>query len=204
MQSILKSLQICILAMVLVACRPGSGPDVTRGVGMTTTQLDPPAILGTLEPGSVSPTPSRMDQPSPTRLPSATIDQITPPFNPTRLPEPHVVHVLDWELLSANSSRLCAGCEGDVVMVVAPRKLGIAVVRVYSNGNLGDAAAVESDLAFSMGVDCRVDTSGGFCGLIFGQVKGGVLTLRAQHVAGGAHQLTYLITFQNWADYTLP
>jgi hypothetical protein len=192
---------VLVLFLVLTACRPDAEPEKGPGYEPTIPMPEPSPVGGSPEPRAAQVTPAPIEQAQTEKPIPATLTLGSPPVNPTRLPEPHLVHVLEWELVSANSNSLCAGCEGDQIVVPAPPGLGIAVIRIYSSGAAGDEAAVDTDLAFSTSVNCRAKSSGGFCGLIFGQVRGGKLSLRARHVTGAPHNLTYLITFQRWEDY---
>ncbi len=193
-----------LLVFILAACRTGPGPDGTIGEGkefgtasLGTITVTPPKSAPTLTPDQTEPPPVPL---SPTPSPGLEFA----PVNPTKLPEPHLIQVIDWEQVFQASGPLCADCGVDQVRVTAPRGLGIAVIQVFSEGVQDDTARVDTDLRFSEGVVCLATGEGGLCGLIFGQVRGDEIIIKAQSIAGGQHRLRYAITFQHWADYSSP
>jgi len=119
------------------------------------------------------------------------------------LPEPHLIDILDWEMEQAISPSLCPNCGVGTTTVQAPRGLSIAVVQVYIKGEAGSASRLTTDLMYTSpeALNCALKDGEVFCGLIFGQVVAGRITFSAQYVGGGEHQLEYLVTFQDWAEY---
>ncbi len=169
---------IFILAFALIGCNPEVGPEERPSVEETITSPGPSVEAGTQPAGTATIMPVLTGRPQTAEPQPTRVVLGSPPVNPTRLPEPHIVRVLDWELVSAESGVLCSGCAADQVVVAAPPGLGIAVIRIYTKGSVEDTAAIDTDLAFSNRVECRGKPAGEFCGLIFGQVSGGKITLR--------------------------
>ncbi len=139
---------------------------------------------------------------TPSPIPTRQVTQGTP-ATPTRLPEPHLIDILDWEMVQALSPILCSNCGAGTTIVQAARDLPIAVVQVYIKGEAGSASRLTTDLAYSSPdeLTCTQEEGEEFCGLIFGQVVAGRVTLSSEYVGGGQLQLEYLVTFQDWAEY---
>lgn len=96
---------------------------------------------------------------------------------------------------------LCTTCGIVTTTILAPRGLSIAVVQVYIQGEQGASSQLKTDLIYPSPKEivCSRDKDE-FCGLIFGQVYAGSLTLSAEHLSGSQHRQVYLITFQDWAN----
>jgi len=141
---------------------------------------------------------------TPTVPPSPTPTwQGTPP-TPTQLATPYAIEVLDWELVKATSPELCAGCDPGVTTIDAPRGLSIALVQVFIDGEAGARSTLTTDLLYAAPEElaCTLQAEDGLCGMVFGQVYNNRVTLSANHTAGGAHKLEYLVTLQTWAGYS--
>jgi hypothetical protein len=119
------------------------------------------------------------------------------------LPQPYLINVLDWELVKATSPLLCSKCDPATITVEAPRGLPIAVVQVYIDGTPGSQSSVSTNLIYPSpeSLDCSLTEETTFCGILFGQVYANHVTLTARYTGGEQHQLEYLITFQDWAEY---
>lgn len=111
--------------------------------------------------------------------------------------------MLDWELVQAESPSLCQSCAASGTDIEAPPGLDIVVVQVFIVGSPGSSAELVTDLVYTepgrLTCTRQIELEREFCGLVFGQVYNGRVTLRARHARGGENRLEYLLTFQSWA-----
>lgn len=140
---------------------------------------------------------------TPTIPPSPSPTWTGTPPTPTQLATPYVIEVLDWEMVEVTSPELCAGCNPGITAIDVPRGMGIALVQVFIAGEPGARSSLTTDLLYAIPEElrCTRQAENGFCGMIFGQVYANQLLLSAEHAAGGAHRLKYIVTFQSWAKY---
>jgi hypothetical protein len=204
----MKSVRFVCLLGFFTACTLARPQGETL---ITPDELKPPANtlipMSTQTPGIIhtsTPVQTVTPEPTHTALPTSTHESIQgTPATPTRLPEPYLIYVKDWEMVRTLSPMLCSSCGVGTTTVQAPRGMSIAVVQVYIKGEEGSASRVTTDLVYTSPEELNCALKGGeeFCGLIFGQVIAGRITVSALYVGGGEHQLEYLVTFQDWADY---
>jgi hypothetical protein len=136
--------------------------------------------------------------------PEATPLAVVPVGTPTRLPVPHIISILDWELVEDTSPPLCQTCDSEITVVEAPEGLAIAAIQVFIEGDSGSESRLSTDLLYPdpETLECTMNDGNPFCGLIFGQVYPERVELQADYVAGDEHRLRFIITFQAWADYS--
>jgi hypothetical protein len=201
---------IFLLSLIGTGCRqaPPTGDPVNEGGDVTSTL---PTERGDVPGSEVTPTPIQMIEPGgstpvdPTDpTPTFTVEPIDtgPQGTPTRLPEPRLIKVLDWELVQSQAPDLCAGCGPSRIVVPAPRRMGIVLVRIFGFGESAGKFTVSTDLAYASPLACEVSADDSYCGAIFGQVVDGKVLIMSEPIDAVDHEIIYYLTFQRWAEYS--
>ena len=190
----MKHLFLIIIFLFTPACSYArDGGEVTPTQRITNT---PSLVLVTREPETTEQAPELTAQVTPS--PTPTVEKT--PSTPTRIPTPYIVEVIDWDLVESRSSKLCPDCEISLTSIQVPRQMSIAVVRVFNLGDEDAESRVTTNMLYASSDELYCKGGGeGHCGLIFGQVYTSPLQLTAEYVIGEAHELLFMVTFQEWA-----
>jgi hypothetical protein len=205
---LINCLLLCLMIGATSACTLMRPEALAKPSPVEDKTATPLVVPPTLPAPSITLTPFATETsthvPALTPSPTLTRQAITrTPATPTQLPKPYLIAIQDWEMVQAVSPTQCSSCGSGMTVVQAPRDLPIAVVQVYIKGEAGATSRLTTDLVYTSpdSLTCALEEGEQFCGLLFGQVVAGRITLSAEYIGGGQHQLEYLITFQDWAKY---
>jgi hypothetical protein len=199
--TILRLMILSLLTGLLISCS-STETEPTKGSDPDRPPMTEPSASEELTPDvstTRTPVATRIDSPTSETSPSSAI----PLQTPTKLPLPHIIKILDWEMIEATSPPLCPSCDPGVTEVQVPQGMTIAIIQIYIQGNQVAESSLTSDLLYAdpETLECSLSDDNRLCGFIFGQIFTDQIALEAEYIAGEEHSLKYIITFQTWDSY---